>query len=451
MDTATLAKTAQPAHTTPASTTLPNDVAAGRARYLSPSLKTFQAYQDPLVLVRGQDQYLWDAAGKRYLDGLGQNLCISVGYNNPRVTQAVVEQATQLQHVTTMFFNPVPVRLAEKLVSWMPAGHDWVVHFVNSGVEAVDLAVQMARVHTGNFDVLALRNSFHGLHGAGQALTGMSTCRQPMPAAPGFVHAMHPDRYRGAFGDDTQAYVQEFANTIAFATSGAVAGLIIEPTQGFGGVIEMPQGYMQAVFEATRNAGGLCIADEIQTGFGRTGQNKWGFENHGVVPDMVVMAKGIGNGFPLAAIVVKREIAESFATRKFFNTYGSNLVACAAGIAVLEEMEDRDLTNNAKVVGAQLLAGMRALQREWDIIGDVRGHGLMIGVELVRDRATKVPADTETTRIHQLLREEGVIVGHSGFYKNVLRICPPLIFTREDADAVVAALGRALQRFHKEA
>jgi len=424
---------------------------ARRARYLSPSLKTFQAYEKPLMLVRGEGQYLWDETGKRYLDCLAQNLCVSVGYNHPKVTEAAMRQAARLQHATTMFFNPVPARLAESLVGWMPAGVDWVVHFVNSGVEAVDLAVQMARVYTGNFDVVALRNSFHGLHGTGQALTGMSVCRQPMPAAPGFVHAMQPDTYRGPFGADTQAYVTEFSNTIAFCTPGRVAAAIIEPTQGFGGVVPMPPGYLKAVFERTRQAGGVCIADEIQTGFCRTGTAKWGFQNHDTVPDMVVMAKGIGNGYPLAAVVARREIAEAFASRKFFNTYGSNLVACAAGQAVLEVIEEQGLQDNARHVGGLMIGHLRKLVGKWDIIGDVRGHGLMMGVELVRDRATREPADRETTRVHQLLREEGLIVGHSGFYKNVLRICPPLVIAESDVETFAGAFERAFERLHAEA
>jgi len=419
---------------------------ARRNRYLAPALKTFQAYEQPLMLVRGEGQYLWDETGRRYLDCLAQNLCVSVGYNHPKVTEAVVRQAGTLQHATTMFFNPVPARLAESLAGWMPRGVDWVVHFVNSGVEAVDLAVQMARVHTGNFDVVALRNSFHGLHATGQALTGMSVCRQPMPAAPGFVHAMHPDIYRGAFGVDTDAYVAEFSNTIAFATSGNVAATVIEPTQGFGGVIPMPQGYLKAVFERTRQAGGVCIADEIQTGFCRTGAHRWGFQNHDVVPDMVVLAKGIGNGYPLAAVVARRDIAEAFGSRKFFNTYGSNLVACAAGQAVLEVIEEQGLQENARRVGGLMIERLRRLAEQWDIVGDVRGHGLMIGVELVRDRATREPADRETARVHQFLREEGLIVGHSGFYRNVLRICPPLVIAETDVEAFAGAFERAFQR-----
>lgn len=421
-----------------------------RTRFLSPSLKTFQAYEQPLILVRGEGQYLWDESGKKYLDCLGQNLCISVGYNNKRVTEAVIRQAQTLQHVTTMFFNPLPAQLAKKLIDWMPEGEDWVVHFVNSGAEAVDLAVQMARCYTGNHDVLALRNSFHGLHGVGQAVTGMSICRQPIPALPGFIHVMHPDAYRGAFGNDTQAYISEYANSLAFGTSGRVAATVIEPIQGFGGVVPMPAGYLDAVFDLTRKAGGVCIADEIQTGFGRTGEHRWGFQDHGVIPDIALMAKSIGNGYPLAAVVVKRDIAQAFSTRKFFNTYGSNLVACAAGLAVLEEIEARDLQGNAKRIGGQMMGSLKNLAQRWEIIGDVRGRGLMIGVELVRSRAGKEPADIETARIHQLLREEGIIVGHSGFYKNVLRICPPLIL--DDADAIFFsnAMNKAFERFDAE-
>ena len=423
---------------------------ARRQRYLSPALKTFQAFDTPLMLVRGEGQYLWDESGRKYLDCLAQNLCISVGYNHPEVTEAVMRQAQTLQHATTMFFNPVPARFAEELVGWMPAGVEWGVHLVNSGAEAIDLAVLMARAFTRNFDVIALRNSFHGLHGVGQALTGLSSCTQAVPAPAGFVHAMHPDTYRGAFGTDVAAYVREFKVTIDFATSGAVAATIIEPIQGFGGVIAMPDGYLRAAFDMTRAAGGLCIADEIQTGFARTGRHKWGFEDHGVTPDIVVMAKGIGNGYPLAAVVARREIMQAMCDRKFFNTFGSNLVSCAAGRAVLRAIEAQDLQANARVMGARFMAELLRAKDRWDIVGDVRGQGLMLAAELVRDRATKEPADREAARMHHLLRDEGVIVGLSGFHKNVLRICPPLVVDGADADFFGQALDRAFARLDQE-
>lgn len=426
------------------------ETVARRTRYLSPALKTFQAFDKPLMLVRGERQFLWDDAGKRYLDCLAQNLCISVGYNHPVVTEAVVRQAQTLQHATTMFFNPGPARLAEELAAWMPTGVDWGVHLVNSGAEAIDLAILMARAYTRNFEVVALRNSFHGLHGVGQALTGLSSCTQAVPAPPGFVHAMHPDAYRGPFGGDVEGYIREFKATIDYATSGAVAATIIEPIQGFGGVIAMPVGYMRAAFEHTRAAGGLCIADEIQTGFARTGRHKWGFESHGVVPDIVVVAKGIGNGYPLAAVVARREIMQAMCERKFFNTFGSNLVSCAAGRAVLRVIEDEGLQENARTAGEQFRARLLQAKERWAIVGDVRGQGLMLAAELVRDRKTREPADREASRVHHLLRDEGVIVGLSGFHKNVLRICPPLVVDGGDAEFFGQALDRAFARLERE-
>jgi alanine-glyoxylate transaminase/(R)-3-amino-2-methylpropionate-pyruvate transaminase len=418
--------------------------AARRARFLAPSLGTFTAYETPLLLARGEGQYVWDSAGRRYLDCLAQNLCISVGYAHPGVTAAVEAQMRTLQHVTTMYHHPQPAQFAEELVATLPQGPDWVVHFVNSGAEAIDIAVLAARAFTGAFDVLSLRNAYHGLHFGTMAASGLSLCRQPVPGAPGYVHVHNPDQYRGAYGPGLDAYLNDIQLVIDSSTSGHVAAMMIEPIQGYGGVIPVPPGYLRGAAAIVRAHGGLLIADEVQTGFGRTGDVMWGFERDGVVPDVIVMSKGIGNGLPIAACVMRRDVAQAMAARKFFNTYGSNPVACAAGRAVLRAIADEGLQANALEVGALFRAALDRARLRSDAVGDVRGHGLMLGVEIVADRATRRPDDAMAGRVQERLREAGIITGRSGQHKNVLRINPPLCVTAADAALLDEALDAAL-------
>lgn len=274
-------------------------IVARRDRYFAASQRKFTPYETPLIFKRGERQYLWDEAGRRYTDLLGMNLCISVGHAHPRVVAAVQAQAAELTHCTTMFYHPTPAHLAEELAATMPPGHDWVVHFTNSGGEAVDLALMMARTFTGATDMLSLRTSYHGPTIGAQSLTGIAGFRQANSQLGGVAFVPEPNLYRGIFGDQMQPYLDEIDRTIASATTGRVAGMIIEPVQGYGGIVSMPPGYIAGAFERVRAAGGLGIIDEVQSGFARTGDSYWAFEAHGVVPDIVVMAKGIGNGIPL--------------------------------------------------------------------------------------------------------------------------------------------------------
>jgi alanine-glyoxylate transaminase/(R)-3-amino-2-methylpropionate-pyruvate transaminase len=417
-----------------------------RHKFMSPSLRTFVAFQKPIILKRGEMQYVWDEKGRKYLDCLAQNLCISVGHCHPLVNREVRRQMEELVHCTTMYYQPVPAHLAEELVGKMPAGHDWVAHFVNSGAEAADLALLMARLYTGNFDIIALRNCFHGLHFASMSLTGIATCRHALPPSPGILHVHNPDQYRGVHGATVQPYVEEIDILINSSTPGAVAGFIAEPIQGYGGVIPLPAGYLTGAFERVRAAGGVCIVDEVQTGFGRMGTDMWGFEAHEVVPDIVIMAKGIGNGYPLAAVVARREVAEAMAKKKFFNTYGSNPVACAAGRGVLRAIEVDGLRDNARRMGALLEERLEALKARCDVIGDFRGRGLMLGVELVKDRAAKTPAPEEAARVAEVAKERGLIVGRGGIFGNVLRINPPICVDSANVEFIAEVLGEACRR-----
>ncbi len=420
--------------------------AARRDRYYAASQRKFVPFREPMVFRRGQGQYLWDEAGRKYTDLLGMNVCISVGHSHPAVVGAAMKQAAELTHCTTMFYHPVPAHLAEELAQTLPKGPDggieWVVHFTNSGSEAIDLAMVMARAHTGNLDLLALRNSYHGPTSAAQSLTGIAGFRHPgMPGNVAFV--AEPNQYRGVFGAGTQPYLDEIERVIATATTGRVAGIFVESVQGYGGIIEMPPGYMAGAAERVRAAGGLYIADEVQSGFGRTGNHMWGFEADGVIPDIVVMAKGIGNGFPLGAVVAQKHIAAPMAEKFMFHTYGANPMACAAGRAVLQVLREERLQQNAATVGAALLARLRDLQQKHKSIGDVRGRGLMLAIEMVKDRKTREPDPDTTAAVFEACRDAALILSKSGPTRSTLRMVPPLCLSLADVDQVAEGLDRA--------
>ncbi|MGB0853626.1 MAG: aspartate aminotransferase family protein [Pikeienuella sp.] len=416
--------------------------AARRDQYYAASLKKFVPFKDPIVFRKGRGQYLWDTDGRKYTDLLGMNVCVSVGHSHPRVVEAAMNQAQDLTHCTTMFYHPTPAHLAEELAATMPKGHEWVVHLTNSGSEAIDLAMTMARTYTGNLDLLVLRTAYHGPTAAAQSITGISTWRHPgMPGNVAFLP--EPNQYRGIFGPGTQPYLDEIDRTIATATAGRVAGIFVESVQGYGGIVEMPPGYMAGAAERVRAAGGLYVADEVQSGFGRTGDHFWGFEADGVVPDIVVMAKGLGNGFPIGAVVARKEIAAPMSERFLFHTYGANPVSSAAARAVLAVLRDEDLQENARVVGAALLARLRALQDKHTAIGDVRGKGLMLAIEMVSDRAAKTPDRDTTAAVFEACREQGLILSKSGPTQSVLRMVPPLCLSLEDVDRVAHGLDAA--------
>ncbi len=411
-----------------------------REAHYAASQLSFMPYETPLIFKRGQGQYLWDEKDNKYTDLLGMNVCISVGHAHPLVTEAVCKQAADLAHCTTMFCHPTPAHLAEELVATMPKGHDWVVHFTNSGAEAIDLALLLARAATGNIDFLALRSGYHGATFGAQSLTGIAGFRHNVPLMEGIHHVAEPNQYRGVFGEGAVPYLEEIDRTITGATSGNLAGMIIEPVQGYGGIVEMPGGYISGAAERVRAQGGLLVIDEVQSGFARTGENFWAFESHGVVPDIMVCAKGIGNGYPLAAVVAKRDIADAMKGKFLFHTYGANPVCCAAGRAVLQALREEKLQANAEKVGSALLKVLSGLQQKYEIIGDVRGRGLMLAIELVKDRQSKTPATEETARVFEASRKHGLILSKSGPHRSVLRMVPPLCLSMEDVDPIAQAM-----------
>jgi alanine-glyoxylate transaminase/(R)-3-amino-2-methylpropionate-pyruvate transaminase len=423
----------------------PEEVLALRKEFLSPAI--FHYYKKPIMVVEGKGQWLFDEKGRRYLDGIGGIVTVSCGHCHPHIVAAANRQNELLQHTTTIYLNPNIALYARDLAAKMP-GELKVVYLVNSGSEANDLALLMARAYTGCYDMIALRNGYHGGSQSTMGLTSHHTWKFNVPHGFGVQHAVLPDLYRGPHGkDDPEAgrkYADDIKSLVQFGSSGRLAGFIAESIQGVGGTVVYPDGYLAHAYAHVRAAGGLCIADEVQTGFGRTGTHFWGFETQGVIPDIVTMAKGIGNGCALAAVVTTPKIAQALASRIHFNTFGGNPVASAQGRAVLEVIEREGLQANSLKVGAYLKAGFERLAAKHAVIGDVRGLGLMLGVELVKDRRTKEPAKDECAAVFEACKDMGLLIGKGGLWGNTLRIKPPMIFTTTDADFMLAVLDEAL-------
>src|SRR5258706_5149510 len=421
------------------------ELLAMRKKYTNPAI--FTLYGEPLLIVEGHMQWLFDETGKRYLDMFAGIVTVSCGHCHPKIVAAIEKQVETLQHATTIYLHPNFPLLAKKLASKMPKGLD-VTYFVNDGSEANDLAVTMARLFTGNTDVIALRNGYHGGSPSSMGLTSHSTWKFPVPGAIGIHHTVSPDPYRSQFSGTPEEIASKSAEDIRelirYSTPGKIAAFIAEPIQAVGGATYEARHYLSEAYKITRDHGGLCIADEVQTGFGRTGDRYWGFENFDVVPDFVTMAKGIGNGVPLGAVTTRMDIAEALTQRIHFNTFGGNPVCMAAGLAVIGVIDEDGLQENSRVLCKRLKDGFKNLAKHHQLIGDVRGMGLMLGVELVRDRKTKEPAKRETLAVLEAAREMGVLVGKGGLDGNVLRIKPPMCITADDADFTLDVIDRAL-------
>ena len=386
-------------------------------------------YEKPIHLVRGEMQYLYDAEGRRYLDAY--NNVAHVGHCHPKVVAAGHEQM-KLLNTNTRYLGEQIIRYAESLTATLPEPLR-VCYFVNSGSEANELALRLARAHTKARDMIVLD---HAYHGNTTTLIDISPYKHDGPGGEGAPPWVHKARLP-ASDDDAHDVIDLLARIQT-----RLCGFIAESMPSVAGQIVLPDDYLRKVYGAVRLAGGVCIADEVQTGYGRIGTHFWAFEKYGVIPDIVVLGKPIGNGHPIGAVITTPAIADSFDNgMEFFSTFGGNNVSCAIGLAVLEVVQEERLQSHALEVGEQLLKGLRDLQQRHEIITDVRGSGLFLGVELLRNGA---PATPQANRIANRMREEGILLGTDGPFHNVIKIRPPMPFSHTDADFLLTTFGDLL-------
>ncbi len=417
------------------------DLGARRRAHLGPSLSL--SYREPLHLIRGRGAYLYDAAGRAYLDCV--NNVAHVGHSHPRVVRAAGEQMALL-NTNTRYLDEHLAAYIERLAATLPEPLR-VVYLVCSGSEANELAWRLARAHTGRNQAIVVDAAYHG---NSNALIDLSPYKFNGPGGRGQpehvqVVAM-PDVYRGPHRGPDAGVRYAAAVAEAARRSDGLAAFFCESALGCGGQVILPSGYLREAFAAVRGAGGVAVADEVQTGFGRAGSHFWMFQTQGVVPDIVTMGKPIGNGHPMGAVVTTPEIARSFANgMEYFNTCGGNPVSCAVGLAVLDAIRGEGLQANARDTGGYLLRGLAGLAGRHAAIGDVRGVGLFLGIELVRDRETREPAAEAASELVERMKELGVLLSTDGPLHNVIKIKPPLVFSRADADLLLERLDEALR------
>ena len=413
---------------------------ARREKVLGPAYRLF--YEKPLHLVRGEGVFLYDATGERYLDAY--NNVASLGHCHPRVVEAITKQ-TAVLNTHTRYLHEGIVDYAETLTATFPEALSQAM-FTCTGSEANDLAVRIARFVTGGTGIIATDLAYHGLTSAvaefspslGESVT-LGPHVRTVPAPDSYRHS--PEEMAVKFGHDVRAAIADLKR------HGIKPAMLITDTIfSSDGIFEGPKGFLKPAVDAIHEAGGLFIADEVQPGFGRTGETMWGFERHGVAPDIVTIGKPMGNGYPMAGIVLRPEVIAEFGPKaRYFNTFGGNPVAAAAGKAVLDTIRIEGLQQNALEVGSYLMDGLKSLSDRYHAIGDVRGSGLFIGVEIVTDPAAKSPDAALTTRIVNGLRERRILISASGPNANVLKIRPPLVFSRENSDMLLDAFGDVLK------
>jgi 4-aminobutyrate aminotransferase-like enzyme len=421
------------------------EVTAKFKQYLFPSTATY--YAEPVALESGQGVRVRDFDGKAYLDFFGGILTISVGHANGAVNTAVRAQMERLGHVSTVYPTLPIAQLAERLVRLAP-GKLEKAFFCTSGTEADETAVALAQAHTGRTELVALRHGYSGRSLLAQSLTAHARYRVIPTQVAGIKHAHAPYCYRCPLGLQYPSCeikcAHDVEELIQTTTTGQIAGAIVEPILGVGGFITPPPGWMKAFVEVIRKYGGVFICDEVQTGFGRTGGAMWGIEHEDVVPDVMTMAKGIANGLPISAVLTTAAIADAWKGGNIA-TFGGNPLSCAAANATIDQIENDNLVENAAGMGRVLRGGLEALKAKYACIGDVRGRGLMQGVELVRDEKAgdRTPAVEATTRLLEESKRRGLLIGRGGLYNNVLRVAPPLIVGKSDVDEALRILDEA--------
>ncbi|KAG5876697.1 hypothetical protein JTB14_025822 [Gonioctena quinquepunctata] len=431
-----------------------NETIALREKHIGPSCQLFFR-KDPLKIVRAKGQYMYDDRGDAYLDCI--NNVAHVGHCHPGVVKAGCDQMTVL-NTNNRFLHDNIVLCAKRIISTMPDNLS-VCFFVNSGSEANDLALRLAQIHTGNTDVIALEHAYHGHL---TSLVDISHYKFNLPGGVGQKDHVHvaslPDPYRGKYRDTDykkeeigQLYADEVRDLCQKIQEDGrgVCAFIAESLVSCGGQVIPPKNYFGEVYSYVRAAGGICIADEVQVGFGRIGKQWWAFQQFGVNPDIVTMGKPMGNGHPVACVVTTPEIADSFFKTgvEYFNTYGGNPVSCAIANAVFDTIENENLRENAVVVGEYLLDNCQLLAKKHKCIGDVRGVGLFIGIDIVQDRETRMP-DTQCAKfVLQRMKEEHILISLDGPYNNIIKMKPPMVFTKENVDEVVSTLDRIFKEY----
>lgn len=412
--------------------------------FLFPAVAMY--YQEPLALVRGEGFHVWDDQNNKYLDCFGGVLTVCVGHNNPKVSEAIINQVQNIQHTSTLYANKPQSDLAEKLAQITP-GDLKKSFFTNSGTEADDTAVHAAKIATGRHEIVVLRHSYSGRSASSLSAMGHSTWR-PLPTqVPGFVHAHAPYCYRCPFKltypECGLACADDIEELIMTTTIGEIAAFMAEPILGVGGFVVPPPGYFERVAEITRKHGGLFIADEVQTAWGRTGDKWFAIEHWDVKPDILTSAKGLANGVPIGITVATSNVADKYPGLTF-STFGGNPVSMAAALAVLKVIEDDNLKKNAAEVGVYLRQKLEDLKEKHQVIGDVRGMGLMQGLELVKDRETKEPAPQAVLTVFEETKRRGVLIGKGGLYGNCIRTGMMLNSTKDHVDELIEALDAGL-------
>ncbi len=412
--------------------------------YIFPCVTTY--YKDPLVADHAKGHFLWDLEGKRYLDFFGGILTVIVGHCHPTVTGRIQAQAARLQHSSTVYATEAMVALAEKLAQITP-GRIQKSFFTNSGTEANEAAILVARMATGHYDVVSLRYAYSGHSQLAKSVTAMSNWRRGGVVSVGISHALNPYCYRCplklTYPSCGVACAEDVEDTIQTTTSGAIAAFIAEPIQGAGGFITPPREYFKMVFTIVKKYGGLFISDEVQTGFGRTGTKWFGIEHWEVEPDIITTAKGMANGSPVGGTLATPEVADAYKGLTI-STFGGNPITAVAARATIEVIEEDKLLENAETVGQHFRRRLEDLQAKHPLIGDVRGLGLMQGMELVKDLQTKEPAPEETNQFMERCRANGLLIGKGGLWSNVIRLSPPLNIAKAQVDDAIERMDKSL-------
>ena len=419
------------------------DVVSEYKQHAWPAAATY--YQEPIVIERGEMMHVFDDKGNRYLDCFGGVLTVSVGHANVSVNKAIHEQIDKVTHTSTLYVNKPAAELGKKVASITPGALE-KSFFTNSGTEADETAMLVARLYTGRQEIIALRHAYHGRSMLSMSAAGHSTWRHGGTAVAGIKHAYAPYCYRCPFGltypDCGVRCATDIEDLILTTTDGQIAGYIAEPILGVGGFIVPPKEYFAEVQRIVKRYGGIMITDEVQTGWGRTGDKWCGIEHWGVEPDVITFAKGMANGTPIGCTTTTDEIAKALPGLTFA-TFGGNPVTAAAAVATINYMEENNLPHNAAVVGAYLREKLEGLKEKYPVIGDVRGMGLMQAIECVEDRTTKTPAPGAVLKVFEETKRRGVLIGKGGLFGNVIRLGPPLIASKSDIDELITALDGA--------